>query len=151
MNRKTVLLIDDDPAILHMYTLKFSLQTEYRFATANSPASGVRLAQRTVPDLILLDLVLPKSDGLPQLLDKRVGFQVLRELKADPRTNRIPVVILTNLDEASGEAVKKAKALGAIDYWIKANHPPSEIVERVKRLLLSNQMRRCLRTSGRAT
>jgi CheY-like chemotaxis protein len=67
-----------------------------------------------------------------------VGFQVLKKLKADPTTSAIPVVILTNLDEASGGAVNQAKTLGAVDYWIKANHPPSEIIQRVKSLFSSD-------------
>ncbi|MDX9859269.1 MAG: response regulator, partial [candidate division Zixibacteria bacterium] len=74
MNQKTVLLIDDDPDILHMYTLKFSLEETVSLVTASTPEKGLALAKRLTPDLILLDLILPKTSGLPQFLDKRVGF-----------------------------------------------------------------------------
>lgn len=135
MNRKTVLLIDDDPDILHMYTLKFSLQKAIVLATANTPESGLALAKRLAPDLVLLDLVLPKRKGLPSTLNKEAGFRLLQLLKSHPLTKNIPVIIFTNLDEENQGNVERARALGAIDYWVKANFSPSEIAEKIRRIL----------------
>ncbi len=72
------------------------------------------------PDIVLLDILLPKKDG----------FMVLQELKADPALKNIPVIILSNLGE--DEEIKKAFSLGAKDYFVKVRHPIKEIVEKVK-------------------
>ncbi len=135
MLRKPILLIDDDPSILHMYTLKFSMESAYQLVTASTPETGLELAKRIGPSLVLLDLIMPKHGGLPQILNKEVGFQVLERLKSDPDTKDVPVVVLTNLDEQNQGNVERAKKLGALDYWVKANHPPAEIVEMVGRIL----------------
>lgn len=135
MTRTTVLLIDDDPDILHMYTLKFSLQKAIVLATASTPESGLALAKRLAPDLVLLDLVLPKRNGLSSTLNKEAGFRLLQLLKSRPLTKNIPVIIFTNLDEENQGNVERARALGAIDYWVKANFSPSEIVEKIRRIL----------------
>lgn len=76
------------------------------------------------PDLIILDLILPKKDG----------FEVLKELKANPKLKTIPVVVLSNLGQ--DEEIKRALSLGAADYMVKAQHPINEVIEKVKRHLL---------------
>lgn len=135
MPHRTILLIDDDPDILHMYSLKFSLEKELRLLTANTPEIGLSLARQAGPDLILLDLILPKRGGLPRALNKEVGFGILEKLKKSADTKGIPVVILTNLDEHNRNNVERAKNLGALDYWVKANHQPADIVRMVKNIL----------------
>ena len=82
------------------------------------------MAKAKNPDIILLDLILPK----------RNGFEVLTMLKQDPEMRDIPVIVLSNL--AEDENLKKALAIGAEDYFIKAQHPINEIVEKVKERLL---------------
>jgi len=62
------------------------------------------------------------------------GFEVLRELKANDDTKRIPVVAITNLSE--DDNIKKALQMGVVDYFVKSNHPVNEIVEKVKAVLL---------------
>lgn len=135
MDNKTILLIDDDPDILHMYTLKFSFEKEIELVTASTPESGLELAKRLTPDLVLLDLILPKREGLPMTLNKEAGFRVLEQLKRHTQTVRIPVVVFTNLDEENQGNVERAKTLGALDYWVKARYSPSEIVTKVKAIL----------------
>jgi diguanylate cyclase (GGDEF)-like protein len=101
-----LLLIDDSPSIHRL--LGFKLKKEgLEFTTAFSGTEGLEIARRQPPSLILLDLNMPEMDG----------FQVLRELKNDPRTIQIPVIVLSG----STEATEKVRAfdLGAMDYVCK--------------------------------
>lgn len=117
-----VLLVEDDKMIIDMYTLKFS-QEGYDITQAENGKDGLDLAKKELPDIILLDIILPQMDG----------FTVLKELKADDSTKNIPVVLLTNLGQ-DGD-VKKGLELGAKDYLIKANFTPSQVVDKVKSVL----------------
>lgn len=136
MNHKPkILLIDDDHALIHMYTLKFSLDGACELITADTQERGLEVAQQVHPDLILLDLIMPKRGGLMDSLDKETGFQLLEALKAESLTKDIPVVVLTNLDEQNHENVERAKALGALDYWVKALFAPAEVLAKVKAIL----------------
>ena len=84
---------------------------------------GLKLAKSGKPDLILLDLILPKIDG----------FEVLKKIKPDPETKDIPVIVLTNLEES--EDVQRAIDLGAKNYLVKANYSLREVVEKIKKAL----------------
>lgn len=75
------------------------------------------------PALILLDLLLPKKNG----------FDVLRDLKANPEWQLIPVIVLSNLGEDS--EIKRALDLGASDYFVKSQHPIQEVIEKVQEYL----------------
>ena len=85
--------------------------------------AGLKMAQTENPDLILLDLVLPKMHG----------FEVLEALKADESTKDIPIIVLTNL-EAMGD-VEKALELGATTYLVKASYSLEEVVQKIKKEL----------------
>jgi len=84
---------------------------------------GLEAAAKVNPDIILLDILMPKMDG----------FSVLEELKKDAKTKDIPVILLTNLGQK--EDVKKGFDLGAAGYLIKAHFMPSEVVEKIKKIL----------------
>jgi len=84
---------------------------------------GVAKAQREHPDLILLDLILPKKDG----------FEVLKELKEDSTTRDIPTIVLTNLETAKD--VERILELGATTYLVKANYKLHEVVAKIKDVL----------------
>lgn len=117
-----VLLIEDDKMIVEMYSLKFG-QESYNVVTAENGKLGLESAKKEKPDIILLDIILPQMDG----------FTVLKELKSNDSTKNIPVVLLTNLGQ-DGD-VRKGLELGAIDYLIKANYTPSQVVAKVKSLV----------------
>lgn len=119
---KKVLLVEDDNMIIDMYTLKFT-QEGYEVIQAENGKDGLDFARKHMPDIVLLDIILPQMDG----------FSVLKALKADPKTKGIPVVLLTNLGQ-DGD-VKKGLELGAVDYLIKANFTPSQVVDKVKAVL----------------
>jgi len=131
-----VLLIDDDPALTDIYRFKFDRDGTCRFITATEPAEGIAKAKTERPDLILLDLIMPKYAGLPQILDKETGFWTLEHLKSDPDTRSSRVVIFTNLDEDINDNASRARFLGAEDYWLKAKYKPSEIIKKVKEMFI---------------
>jgi DNA-binding response OmpR family regulator len=122
MKKKTILLVEDDTFLAGMYVTKLELEG-FRVALASDGEQAVVLAKKEIPQLMLLDIVLPKKSG----------FEVLKEVQADPTTKGIPVILLTNLGQK--EDVKKGLQLGATDYLIKAHFMPSEVVSKVKRLV----------------
>lgn len=85
--------------------------------------AGLGAARKEMPDLILLDLILPKKNG----------FEVLEELKKDQSTKNIPVIVLTNL-EGSAE-VERALSLGATTYLVKANYKLGELLSKIEVVL----------------
>jgi len=106
-----VLIIEDDPdtvAILRRHLVADG----YHVFVAYDGDAGVRRARRLAPDAIILDLRLPQKDGSREQAE--VGWRVLNELKSDPKTRNIPVVIYSALDE-----VKRGLTLGADDYLVK--------------------------------
>lgn len=117
-----ILIVEDDPYISNMYYQK--LQREhFQVMVADNGQAGLRLAQQELPDLILLDVMLPKVDG----------WSVLEYLKANANTRNIPIIMLTNL--GTQQDMDQAKRLGADEYMVKAQYLPSEVVTKIKTLL----------------
>ena len=119
---KTILFIEDEPALQKTFgdILK---QEGYEMISALDGEEGLRKVKEKKPDLILLDLILPKV----------CGFDILKQLKADPETEDIPIIVLTNL-EGTGD-IEKALELGATTYLVKASYSLEEVVEKVKKVL----------------
>jgi len=116
---KIILLVEDEPTL--QKTLSLALTQEgYEVKSALDGEIGLRLAKETKPDIILLDLILPKMDG----------FEVLDELKKDEFTKNIPVIVLTNLE--STQDIEKSLALGATNYLVKANYDLKDVIKKVK-------------------
>ena len=119
---KTILFIEDESAL--QKTFGDILKDEgYKMISALDGKVGLRLAKSEKPDLILLDLILPRVHG----------FDVLKKLKKSEETKEIPVIVLTNL-EGMGD-VEKALELGATTYLIKASYSLEEVVEKIKKAL----------------
>ena len=119
---KKILIIEDDPFLSEMYATKFT-QNGFKIEVAIDGKSGLDKIKEFKPDLILLDIVLPKMDG----------FTVLSKIKKDPQLKDVPVVLLTNLGQKS--EVEKGLSLGAEEYIIKAHYTPTAVVNRVKEIL----------------
>ncbi len=119
---KKILFVEDESALQKTFgdILK---QEGYEVVSALDGEVGLKLAKTQSPDLILLDLILPKMDG----------FEVLEKLKEVPETKDIPVIILTNMGRM--EEIGKALELGAKTYLVKANYTLQEVVEKVKQAL----------------
>ncbi|MBI4137917.1 MAG: response regulator [Candidatus Sungbacteria bacterium] len=129
---KKILFIEDEPALQRSLTT-FLQEKGYQAISALDGDIGMRLARNEQPDLILLDIILPKKNGI----------EVLKDLRADERTSRIPVIMLTNLD-ASAE-VERAIALGAATYLVKANYSPGEVIQKIEQALTNAPARPDLR------
>jgi len=119
---KTILFIEDESALQKTFGDILSKES-YDMISALDGEIGLNLAKSKKPDLILLDLVLPKVHG----------FEVLKELKSDPGTKDIPIIVLTNLEAM--EDVNKAIELGAKTYLVKTQYNLEEVVEKVKKAL----------------
>ncbi len=117
-----VLIVEDEQMLAEMYSTKFAMEG-FEVAKALDGAAGLEQARAVNPDIILLDIIMPKLDG----------FAALKELKADANLKRTPVILLTNLGQE--DDIRKGKQLGADDYFVKANHSPQEIVEKVRAVL----------------
>ena len=119
---KKILIIEDEKILAEMYRDKFS-QAGFKVIGAFDSEEGLKLAKKEKPDLILLDILLPKENG--------IAF--LKKWKALPKVSSIPVVAFSNFDDP--ETKKEAKELGAKEYLIKSNYEPKDIVKRVNNYL----------------
>lgn len=115
---KKILVIEDDRFISEVYLAKLS-QEGFQTTLVNSGEEAVAKAREEDPDLILLDIFMPKMSGM----------DVLRMLKEKDDTRNIPVVMLTNATEE--EYIDTAMGMGASDYLVKSNYTPDEIVHKV--------------------
>ncbi|MBI2411525.1 MAG: response regulator [Candidatus Kerfeldbacteria bacterium] len=122
MSKNTILLVEDDEMLHSMYTQKFTKEG-YTVLSAFNGSEGIQMAEEHQPAIILLDIIMPKMDG----------FVALKKLKKNDATKEIPVILLTNLGQE--EDIRKGKELGAADYFIKANHTPQEVVDKVKQVI----------------
>jgi DNA-binding response OmpR family regulator len=119
---KRILFIEDESAL--QKTLGDILREEgYEMISALDGETGLRLAKEKKPELILLDLILPKISGL----------EVLKKLKEEKETKDIPVIVLTNLEDIKD--VDKAIELGAKTYLVKAQYSLEEVVQKIKKAL----------------
>ena len=119
---KKILFIEDESALQKTFGEILRIE-KYEMVSALDGETGLKLAQTEKPDLIILDLVLPKLHG----------FEVLRRVKEDEKTKDIPVIVLTNLETMTD--VEKAIELGAMTYLVKANYSLEEIINKVKKAL----------------
>ncbi|OGY31466.1 MAG: hypothetical protein A3C02_01880 [Candidatus Andersenbacteria bacterium RIFCSPHIGHO2_02_FULL_45_11] len=118
-----IYLVEDDSFISGMYQTKLKNMGYTVELAADGEVAWARLQQEPLPDLVLLDVVLPKKDG----------FEILEELRANDRTRNLPVILLTNLGQKPD--VERGVKLGADDYIIKAHYTPSEVMEKVEKIL----------------
>ena len=117
-----VLIIEDDQRINKVYMAKLSVEG-IAVVTALDGEEGLRKIYSEKPDLILLDLMLPQKSG----------FEILKEIKQDPKVKDIPVLILSNL--AQEKEVEKGLELGAEDYLVKTDYSIQQVMEKIKKAL----------------
>ncbi len=116
--QQTVLIVEDDQLLSGLLAVKMS--KKFNTLAAGTGEAALETLKTTIPDLILLDILLPGIDG----------FEVLRRMKADAKTANIPVVILSNLGEDTDKA--KGKQLGAEEFVVKVTLLPDEVVSLVE-------------------
>jgi len=118
--------VEDDKFLSEMYVVKLT-ESGFDVDVAGDGEEGLAKIKEQKPDLVLLDIVLPKLDG----------FEILRQIKSDPSLKNVSVIALTNLGQK--EEVEKGLKLGADDYIIKAHFTPTEVVAKAKKVLEKKQ------------
>jgi len=113
-----ILIVEDEDVLSLVLEEKFKNEG-YSVSIAKDGEEAEPAVKKFKPDIILLDLILPKKGGL----------EVLESIKANSELKLIPVIVLSNLE--GDETIKKALTLGATDYFVKTQHPIAEIVEKV--------------------
>jgi CheY-like chemotaxis protein len=115
---KKILLIEDEEIIISLLQKKLTREG-YEVSAAKDGEEGLRAMRETEPDVILLDIIMPKMGGL----------EVLEEMNKDPNLKKIPVIVISN----SGQPVEldQAQRLGAKDWLVKTQFDPKEVLEKV--------------------
>ncbi len=115
---KKILLIEDEKIMINLLEKKLT-QEGYDVTVAENGEEGLRKMKEINPDIVLLDIIMPKMGG----------FEVMEQMNKDPELKKIPVIIISN----SGQPVEldKAKELGASDWLIKTEFDPQEVLEKV--------------------
>ena len=115
---KKILLVEDDFFLLDILSQRFK-KSGFDVSVARDGEECLKVLESEKPDIILLDILMPKLDG----------FEVLRRMQGSPALSLIPVIVLSNLGQK--EDIEKAKNLGAKDFIIKANFTTKEIIEKI--------------------
>jgi len=124
--KEKILMIEDDPFLRKVYRDKFT-QTGFDFIEATNGIEGTNKTISERPDIVLLDLMLPRKNG----------FEVLIDIRKNKKNKNIPVIILSNLGQESD--IERGLALGADDYLVKTEISISEIVDKVKEWLIKKK------------
>jgi two-component system response regulator FitH len=117
--RHKILIIEDDGLLQKMYRMKCRV-ADYEVDVADNGSEGLEKARNASPDLVLLDILMPRLNGL----------QVLAEMKRDPGLQKIPVVMLTNLSNI--DRIEQATRMGAAGYLVKSQNTPQQVLDFVR-------------------
>jgi DNA-binding response OmpR family regulator len=120
---KKILLVEDDPLIIEIYTTKFKENGFQVEVADNGGTAFKKLEEGKDFDLLVLDIVLPHL----------TGFELLRKIRNKKRLKNLRVLVLSNLGQEMD--IKRAQSLGVSRYLVKANFTPSEVIEEIKKLL----------------
>jgi DNA-binding response OmpR family regulator len=121
-HRKKILIVEDEATLLELIADKF-ISEGFEVFQATSAEKGIKLALKNKPDLILLDIILPKMDGIA----------MLRQLRKDPWGKSVPVIISSNVTDQS--KVSEAMKLKVYDYIVKTNLVLNDLVKQVKEVV----------------
>jgi DNA-binding response OmpR family regulator len=120
--KNKILIIEDEKTLLEMYSLKLEKEG-FAVVKATNGEAGIEAAKKTNPDVILLDVMMPKIDG----------FAVLEKLKKFKTFSQTPIILMTNLGQE--EDIKKGKRAGATDYLVKSENTPAQVAAKVGEIL----------------
>jgi len=119
---KKILVVDDEPAVREIYNREFTT-AGYKVVIATNGEEGLLKAGEENPDLILLDVMMPKMSGI----------DTLKNLKKNELTKNTPILLLTNLGEE--QLIKEGFSLGADGYLLKVSYTPAQVVEECRKFL----------------
>lgn len=121
-DQKTVLLVEDEPLLANLLEQRIKKEG-FNVIVNRDGEEALKTLHEKKPDLILLDVILPKISG----------FELMEALRADPQLERAPIIIISNLGQESD--IEKGQSLGAIQYFVKAKVSIEELVQNVKMFL----------------
>ena len=119
------MLIEDEYFISYIYKKRLEAE-QFQIDTFATAGEGLEALKQTPYDLLLLDMMLPDSDGIA----------MLRKIRAEEGLKNLPVIIMTNLSQDS--VIQEAKALGVLSYIIKSEIAPDEMIEKIREALARN-------------
>lgn len=122
MESKKILIIEDDLTLRNVLS-EFLESEGFLVSVASDGEEGLNMINNSNPDVVLLDIILPKKNG----------FEVLKEVRNNKEKTHIPFILLTNLGSLSD--IEKALELGATTYLVKGDYQIREIVEKIKEVL----------------
>lgn len=125
---KKILIVEDEKLLAEMYEEKFT-QAGLQVALAYSAEEGIQAAKKEKPALVLLDILLPRGNGI----------EFLKAIKKSKRISKVPVVAFSNYDDPATK--KQAFELGVLEYLIKTSYTPQEIVDKVKSYISEIQVK----------
>jgi len=120
MKIKKILIVEDEEFLVEMYKTKFELEN-FQVISAFSSEQAISILKKDIPDLILLDILLPEKSG--------IAF--LEETKKIKNISKIPIIVFSNYDDSITK--NKAKQLGAEDYLIKTEFTPKQLLVKIKK------------------
>ncbi len=118
-----ILIAEDEDILCKVLEEKFE-DENFKVITASTGDVVIDLARKNKPDIILLDILIPKLNGI----------EVLAKLKKDDSLKSIPVIMISNLNE--DQKIEEALKLGAVDYLVKTDHPIKEVIEKVNKYII---------------
>lgn len=124
---KKIVIVEDEVFLSEMYKMKFSAEG-YDVYTAANGEEALKVVNEVMPDILLLDLVMPKMDG----------YEVLKKLRADKKTSKLKIYVLSNLGQ-TGE-VDKGFQEGADGYFVKSSMTPTQLADEVEKILTPKQL-----------
>lgn len=127
LEEKVVLVVDDDITLLEMYVERIKEEGAI-VVEAKDGEEALEKARETKPSAVLLDVMMPKVNG----------FDVLKQLKSDPETADVPVIILSALSD--DQKRRQGLQLGASDYIVKAETLPVDVIEKIKKVIASSNL-----------
>ncbi len=126
LDGKKVVWVEDNQFFNRIIQRKLST-TKCVFFNATEGEEALRIISKEMPDIVMLDIILPGMDG----------FEILRRIKSDPKIKHIPIILLSNLGQASD--IEKGESLGAVRFIVKAAITPNEIIDQIKEVLVENE------------
>ena len=122
---KKILIVEDETFLIEMYKTKFEIEN-FQVISAISSEQAIKILKKDIPDLILLDILLPRKSGIT----------FLREVKQIRKVSKVPVIIFSNYDDSKTR--EEAKRLGVEDYLIKTEFTPKQLLTKIKRYFKSH-------------
>lgn len=123
LSKQSIIVVEDESFLSKVLAERLEDEGFGQITVAGNGEEALAMIKQHNPDIVLLDMILPKMNG----------FEVLEVLQADPKLKKIPVLVLSNLGQ--DQDIEQAKKLGARDYIVKSNFSLQKVVEKIMSIL----------------